>query len=209
MSGFGEFMKMAGVARLRKKSSPSKPGIAPGAPVTFFLQEGDAVTVKSAAASTGTVQQYDASGTLVKTTLIAASTTMVFGAFPGVNSIVVTTTAGSIDVTVGDAVLGAVKITDQRKSPVMPSRIYILLPTPPVATDGAAHTYDVQIPAKRAIYGMRLIDMNLNTAAVMNISASRVGSAPKHLNSNGSECLWNANLSTVKGATSWAVTPKK
>jgi len=111
----------------------------------------------------------------------------------------------SINATVGDAVLSAVKITDTRKSPVMPARIHISMPTPPVATDGAAHTYDVQIPAKRAFYGVRFIDMNLNTAAVMNISASRVGSAPKHLNSNGAECLWNANLSTVKGATAWAV----
>ena len=89
-----------------------------------------------------------------------------------------------------------------QKSSMGVQRLALSMPLPPTdATGGAAKTYDVQIPAKRAFYGVRFMLMNLNTAAVANYTAMRCGSAPKHLLSYGDEITWWANLLTVAGSS--------
>ena len=92
------------------------------------------------------------------------------------------------------------------KSSMGVQRLHLSMPLPPAdATGGAAKTYDVQIPAKRAFRGVRYVFLNLNTAAAANYSAVRCGSAPKHLLSYGDEITWWPDLITVNGNTSFAV----
>ncbi|MYM65439.1 cellulase family glycosylhydrolase [Pseudoduganella sp. FT55W] len=109
MIDIAEFLSMAEIARLKQSSSPSRSGIAPGSPETFLLVEGDSIAIKAAAASTGVAQQYSSDGSLVKTVPIAADQKVVMGPLSGINVIVVNCTAGSLDATVGSAVLGSVQ----------------------------------------------------------------------------------------------------
>lgn len=84
-------------------------------------------------------------------------------------------------------------------------RLHLSMPLPPAdSTGGAAKTYDVQIPAKRAFRGVRFMLMNLNTAAA-NYSAMRCGSAPTHLVAYGDEITWWADLLTQNGSTTIVV----
>jgi len=103
MIEFGDFVKNSVLARLRKLSSPSVSGVVPGSPRTFILQEGDALTITGAAATTGTVQRLDAAGSWA----IGVGKLPTIGAFSGTSRFSVTCTAGSVDVSVGAAVLGA------------------------------------------------------------------------------------------------------
>lgn len=110
MMDIGEFLLFAEIAGLKSSSSPSKSGIVPGSPETFLLVEGDFITVKPGAATTGLVQQYGSNGSLVKATPVTANQNITIGPFSGTSVIVITTTAGSIDTMVGDAVLGAATV---------------------------------------------------------------------------------------------------
>lgn len=114
MIGMGDFLRFAALARLKRSSSPSKPGIVPGAPETFLLMEGDVITIKSAAATAGTVQQNGSDGNLVSTTAVGANQRLQFGPFAGIALVVVTCTAGSMDATVGAAPLFAASVAANR-----------------------------------------------------------------------------------------------
>ncbi len=175
----------------------------------FYLQEGDMVTCTGGEGVTGTIVRTDSAGVAYPTIALVVGKLASLGAYSGLQQFSISCSAGSVDVSVGAAVLGALKVTDQKSTFNMPQRIYVSAPVPPSPTDGAAHTYDGQLPAKREFSGIRLIYENLNTAAVMNISAARVGSAPRHLLSTGAEIAWWPNLLTVNGATSWAVPAAK
>lgn len=113
----GEFERMADLARLRKKSSPSKPGIAPGAPATMLLMEGDYIEAKASDAGVGTVEVRNSAGVLIKTISFAPKAAFNVGPFRGTNSASFTCTAGSIDAVVGDAVLGAATVSDTGTGP--------------------------------------------------------------------------------------------
>lgn len=77
----------------------------------IILQEGDALTVKGATSTTGTVARLDAAGATLQTWTVTAGTLPPIGPFAGTQQFLITCTAGSIDTTVGDAVLGAVRIS--------------------------------------------------------------------------------------------------
>lgn len=91
-----------------------------------------------------------------------------------------------------------------------PARIYVSAPisAAPTKTTAAEHTYDVQIPAKRAFYGVQFIFQNFDTAAAMAIAGARCASPRRHLLDTGADIAagggWSPLL-TVAGATSWSV----
>lgn len=73
----------------------------------------------------------------------------------------------------------------------------------PVALTAAANGWqynDVQIPAPGAFVGVRLLLANYDTAAVMPVSAVKVGGAAKHLSSSGNQIAWAA--AKFSGSTS-------
>lgn len=104
---FAEFLKLLDKARVRRPSSPSTPGIVPGAPATLTISEGDSVQVTAAAISAGLVVATDKTGVEVGRWNLSAGQKAMVGARAGGQTVVITCTAGSIDAVVGDAVLGA------------------------------------------------------------------------------------------------------
>ena len=79
----------------------------PNSAALIALPEGQAMTVTGAAASAGSVQRLDSTGAVVGTpTVVGVGTLPQIGAFAGTQRFLITCTAGSIDATVGDAVLG-------------------------------------------------------------------------------------------------------
>lgn len=69
------------------------------------LAEGLAITVTGAAGATGTVARLDASDAVLQTWTVGAGVLPPIGPFSGTQKILLTCTVGSIDATVGDAVL--------------------------------------------------------------------------------------------------------
>ncbi len=100
-----EFLKNVALTRMKLPSSPSTPGIIPGSPVTLSVAEGDALTVKGAAASTGTVQRVTSSGANLGSAIAITSASQTLPAVAGTSYYKIACTAGSIDASVGDAVL--------------------------------------------------------------------------------------------------------
>lgn len=86
-----------------------------------------------------------------------------------------------------------------------PQRVWAGAPIPPVPTDGAAHTLDMEFAGKRAFSWVQLIYANYNSAAVANISALRVGASPRHLLATGVEIAWPVPLGTIGGQTAAAI----
>jgi len=85
-------------------SDPSLIGIQPGKATSRMLAEGDAITIKGAAAlSTGTVN----SPAGLQSYSLAQGSSLIVGPFPGRRKIAITPSTGAIDVTVGAAVLNS------------------------------------------------------------------------------------------------------
>jgi hypothetical protein len=95
---------------------------------------------------------------------------------------------------------------------MLPARVYVSAPLPPSATTAAVHTYDVQIAAKRAFYGVRFVFTNYDTAGVMAIAGAKCASPRRHLLDTGANIAagggWSGGL-TVGGATTWNVPAAK
>lgn len=97
---YGEFLKHAQQAGLVFAKSASA---TPAAPATIVVPEGQQLTVKGAAGSTGSVARAGSTDSWP----IGASATVPIRAFAGTQRFVITSTGGSIDATVADAALGA------------------------------------------------------------------------------------------------------
>lgn len=83
----------------------------PAAPAQGVLAEGQSLTITTSAGGAGTYQRYDSNGVAQRGAVPLAPGVAVVGPFSGTQKILITPTAGSIDATVGDAVLGAALLT--------------------------------------------------------------------------------------------------
>lgn len=85
--------------------------ITPSSPMEVVLTEGSAITFDANDQSAGTLTRYTAAGTFVESKSIPVGISNYGGNFAGSFVVMASTAAGSIDATVGDAVLGAAKVT--------------------------------------------------------------------------------------------------
>lgn len=75
-----------------------------GNPITIYLQEGTALTVTGGSGAIGSVSKVGSG----QSWAVGTGTLAPIGPFSGTTQLLITCTAGSIDATVGDAVLGAI-----------------------------------------------------------------------------------------------------
>lgn len=103
MMNLGDFATLAAMAGVKLSSSPSAPGIVPGAPATLLLVEGDNVKVAVKASSAGSVTVTNSAGIIIDNKPLVANQKMTFGPYAGTQTVVVAATAGSIDASVENA----------------------------------------------------------------------------------------------------------
>lgn len=101
----GSALSSIGTGSAALKQSPFTVGA--GKQRAAILQEGQALIVTGAAGTTGTVQRLDAAGAILQSWTIGYGTLPQIGPYAGVQRFLISCSAGSVDATVGDAVLGA------------------------------------------------------------------------------------------------------